>query len=107
MTDKEAFACGTPWCGKEQMETNCMVPLKAIVLMERGDDNSIREISFGDAFAFLLQQTYQPDEPEAMRKTLKLFAQLKDRVKFYRFVFNNMKEDCFNVAYNALMGGDE
>ncbi len=104
ITDKEAIACGTPWCGKEKMGTNCMVPLKAIVLMKRGDNNEIKEISFSEAFTFLLQQTYQPDGVENMKKTLGLFSQLKNKVKFYEFIFNNMKEDCFNVAHEALIG---
>ena len=105
--DDEIIACGTPWCGKENMGTNKMAPLKAIVLMERGDNNEIHEITFGDAFTFLLQQTYQPAGAEDMKKTLRLFSQLKGRVKIYKFVFNNMKDDCFDVAYNALMGDNK
>lgn len=104
ITENEAIACGTPWCGKEKMGTNCMIPLKAIVLMKRGNDNEIREISFSEAFTFLIQQTYQPDGVENMKKTLRLFSQLKSRVRFYEFIFNNMKDDCFNVAYEALTG---
>lgn len=101
--DDEIIACGTPWCGKEHMGANKMAPLKAIVLMERGDNNEIHEITFGEAFTFLLQQTYQPAGAENMKKTLRLFSQLKGRVKMYKFMFNNMKDDCFDVAYNALM----
>ena len=105
ITDTEAIACGTPWRGKEQMGTNSMVPLRAIVLMERGEENRMEEVSFMNAFTFLLQQTYQPKEKEAMKKTLRLFSQLKGKVRFYRFVFNNMKEDSFDVSYRALTGG--
>ena len=104
ITDREAIVCGTPWCGKERMGNNTMVPLKAVVLMERGEDNTIREISFGEAFPFLLQQTYQMDDAEMTRKVLALLSQLKGRMLFYRFIFNNMKDDAFSVAYNVLMG---
>lgn len=100
----QIIACGTPWCGKENMGTNTKAPLKAIVLMERGEDNEIHEITFGQAFNFLLQQTYQPDGAENLKKTLKLFSQLKGRVKFYHFAFNNMKDDCFDIAYKTLTG---
>ena len=103
--DTEAVACGTPWCGKERMGTNTMVPLRAIVLMERGESNIIREISFGEAFSFLLYQTYRPGNPEKLKKTLALLSQLKNKVQFYRFVFNNMKDDCFDVAYSVLTKG--
>ena len=39
-----------------------------------------------------------------MRKTLELLKRLNGKVRFYRFRFNNMKEDAFRVAYNALTG---
>ena len=79
-----------------------MVPLKAIILMERGDNNNIEEIPFGMAFPFLLQQTYRPSDGEKIQKTLKLLVQLKGKVRFYRFIFNNLKEDAFDVAYHAV-----
>ncbi len=104
ITETEAIACGTPWCGKEHLERNCMVPLKAIALMERGENNEIHEISFRQAFPFLLQQTYAPTDTDKMKKTLKLLSMLKGRVKFYKYVFNNMKDDAFEVAYGAMKG---
>ena len=106
ITDDEALVYGTPWCGKEQMGKKCEVPLKAIVLMERGDNNKITEITFSQAFTGLLQQTYMPEDAGKMRKTLMLLSKLKGRVKFYKFVFNNMKEDAFIVAYNVLTEGN-
>ena len=32
----QPLVCGSPWAGKEDMYTNTMIPLKDIVLMERG-----------------------------------------------------------------------
>jgi len=80
------IACGTPWCGKEGWNTNTMVPLRAIFLLERSDErNSIEEISLGSAFPALLQQTYRPDESELMRKTLLLLKSLEGKVKIFKF----------------------
>ena len=107
IVEKGAIACGTPWCGKEGLGKNCLVPLKAIVLMERGENNKIKEISFNDAFNSLLRQVYMPENSEKMRKTLTLIAQLKEKVKFYKFTFNNMKEDTFIVAYKALTNNSQ
>ncbi len=81
----EVYACGTPWAGKEGWNTNTMVPLRAIFLLERAEEDSIEEISFSKAFFFLLQQTYHPSDPEAMRKTIQLLKALEGKVKFYRF----------------------
>ena len=104
ITDTQAIACGTPWCGKEGLGTNAMAPLKAIALMERGEENVMEQISFGQAFSFLLQQTYCPRSADQMRKTLSLLSAMRDKVRFYRFRFNNLKDDAFSVAYQALTG---
>lgn len=102
ITEDKAIACGTPWQGKEQLGTNCMIPLKAIVMMERGDNNTIEEIAFESALCFLIQQTYMPNNIEKKKKTLKLIGKLKGKVKFYKFIFNNMKDDAFEVSYRAI-----
>ena len=101
--DKLPLACGSPWAGKENMFTNAMVPLEAIIIMERAEDNHIVQITFADAFPSLFQQTYRPEDKEKMRYTLKLLQQLHSTVKFYRFKCNNYKDDCFEVAYDALV----
>lgn len=101
--DSQPLACGSPWAGKEKMFTNTMVPLKAIIFMERSEENTIHEISFAEAFPFLLKQTYRPDDEEKMKKTLKLLQKLNGFVKCYKFQCNNYKDDCFDVAYNALV----
>ena len=103
ITDSQAIACGTPWCGKEGWNTNTMVPLRAIFLLERADErekSSIEEISLGKAIPFLLQQTYCPEEPELMRKTLALLKSLEGKVKIYRFC-STQTEDSIRLAYET------
>lgn len=98
------FACGTPWCGNENMETNTMVPLKAIVYMERGKNNYIERLSLAQIYPFILQQTYLSANAEVAKKTLSLLLQLQKNVTFWHFQFNNYKSDCYDVAYRALTG---
>lgn len=97
------MVCGSPWAGKENMYTNAMVPLKSIILIERSEYNYIEQISFTEAFPFLLQQVFRPDEEEKARKTIRLMQHLHPAVSFWRFKCNNFKDDCFDVAYNALV----
>ena len=104
VNDSKVIACGTPWCGNEGYGINTMVPLKSIIIMERSDDNSIEEISFGQAYPSLLQQVYLPDDAKKARMELDLISQLFGKVRFFKFRFNNFKDDCFDVAYNALVG---
>lgn len=101
--DGSILTCGSPWAGKEMIYTNTMVPLKSIILMERAENNHIEQISFAEAFPTLLQQTYRPEDADKMCKTLRLMQRLPQTVTFWRFQCNNFKEDCFDVAYNALV----
>ena len=100
--DSQPLACGSPWAGKEGWFSNAMLPLKAIICMERAEENRIIEINFSEAFPFLLQQIYRPDDEEKMRKTIRLLQRLNGKVRFYKFQCNNYKDDCFEVAYSKL-----
>ena len=104
VSNHEIIVCGTPWRGKEKLGRNCMVPLKAIVIMERGENNNINEITFNEALTGLLKQTYMPDDAGKKSKTLQLLSKLNGRIKFYRYICNNMKEDAFDVAYQGIRG---
>ena len=87
VTENTVYAYGTPWCGKENWNTNTSVPLRAIFLLERvrdGEDNSITELQFSEAFPVLYRQTFRPDLPKARRKTLHLLLALSSKVKIYR-----------------------
>ena len=81
-------ACGTPWAGKEFMNTNVIVPLRAICLLERGQENSIEELPFLDVYVNLFQQIYRPVEAKAVRKTMELIRRMGESVRFYRLICN-------------------
>ena len=78
------IAFGTPWCGKEGWNTNTSVPLRAVFLLERGE-NAVRELGFAEAFPALLRQTYKPKEPDAKRETLRLLADMAGKVRVFSF----------------------
>ena len=40
-SDTQLMAFGTPWCGKEHWQTKTCTPLKALCLLERGEENAI------------------------------------------------------------------
>ena len=105
ITNTQAIACGTPWCGKEGWNTNTMVPLRAIFLLERageGETNSIEEIIMSKAFPFLLQQTYCPDNLDLLKKTLQLLKSLEGKVKIYKFR-SLPTEESVQLAYETAM----
>ena len=103
--DKDIMVCGSPWCGKEGLNTNIAVPLKAIILMERSKENSIIEISMKEALTELIRQVYRPSESDKMSKTLRLISLLEGKVKFYRYKFDNFAEDAFFISYRKIYLG--
>ena len=100
--EKNIMVYGSPWCGKEGMNTNAAVCLKAIVLMERSKENSIAEISMNEALVELIRQIYKPLDTIKMKKTLQLLSSLNGKVKFYKFKFNNFAEDAFSISYGTI-----
>ncbi len=100
VTESEVLACGSPWCGKEGINANIMVPLRAIFLLERSNEDSIEEIGFGEALAFLLKQTYMPPQAEALHDTFLLLKALANRVKIYRF-YSTPTRNAIRLAYKV------
>ena len=79
------------------------VPLKAICILERGEQNQIRQISKTDAYTMMLQQVYHPEQMEAMKKTLSLIDSIASHVGLYRLKCN-MELSAAEISYNAMKG---
>lgn len=99
---EKKFVYGTPWCGKERLHANMAVPLAGIISLERGENNSIKPISFREMLPVYFQQIYIPDKPEVAIHLYQLIGKLKD-IPCYRLVCN-MNEDSAVVAYRGLCG---
>lgn len=95
------FACGTPWCGKENMSTNTVVPLKAVVILRRGDSNAIRKVSPADQIVQILKQIYMPSGGEAPVKVMGMAERLMNSLAFYELSCN-MDDRAAAVSYEAL-----
>ena len=52
--------CGTPWSGKTSLNVNRKVPLKAIVFIERGQENRIHRMDTLDSYFNLSSQIARP-----------------------------------------------
>lgn len=95
------YASGTPWSGKERMQVNESVPVKAIVLLERGAHNEIAQISFKEALPVLLSQSYRNADKMHMIKTVELLERASQTIGFYRLKCN-MEDEAAFVAYNGI-----
>lgn len=94
-------AYGTPYNGKHRLGTNISVPLKALCILRRDNDNQIESITREQAYTMLLQQVYRPADMLKMAKTLELLDRFADSVKLYRLGCN-MDISAAMVAYEGM-----
>ena len=94
-------AYGTPYDGKHKLSNKIAVPLKAVCILERAEENSIVKITRSEAYPMLVQQAYRPADIAAMQKTLSLIDKMADSVELYRLGCN-MDPDAARVAYEGM-----
>lgn len=95
--------CGTPWDGKHRISTNCIVPLEAICILERGEKNEICAITPREALPVLMQQSHRSGDPTVIAKMMQVINKMSSRVRFYRLRCN-MDPEAAQVAYNGIFG---
>ena len=103
VTENGVTAYGTPWNGKHRLSTNIGVPLNAICVLERSDENHIQKVTAESVYNMLVQQVYRPQNPQKLLKTLQLIDVLADSVKLYRLGCN-MDISAAETAYNGMKG---
>ncbi|MBR1393089.1 MAG: hypothetical protein IJ561_04570 [Ruminococcus sp.] len=94
---------GTPYNGKHRLGENISMPQKAVCILERAKENTIRRIDKSEAYPMLIQQTYRPADGAALAKTLTLIDRLAEQVELYR-LGANMDISAAETAYNAMKG---
>ena len=94
-------AYGTPYDGKHKLSNKIAVPIKAVCILERAEENSIVKITRSEAYPMLVQQAYRPVDIAAMQKTLSLIDKMVDSVDLYRLGCN-MDPDAARVAYEGM-----
>ena len=94
---------GTPWDGKHRLSTNISVPLKAVCVLERSEENRIERVTADSVYDMLVQQVYRPQNPQRLLKTLQLIDVLSENASLYRLGCN-MDISAAETAYNAMKG---
>lgn len=95
--------CGTPWAGKEYWQRNISVPLGAICILHRGENDTIRRTSPGEQLTALLQQVYRPGAANALEQTLTLADRVFRSVPLY-VLSCTPTENAVRTAFPALTG---
>jgi hypothetical protein len=92
---------GTPCNGKHKIGNNISVPLKAICLLSRAEENTIRKITKSEALQELFKQSYHPEDNTARAKTMTLIDKMTDSVALWQFSCN-MDISAAELAYNTM-----
>jgi len=97
----EVFVCGSPGQGKENYGINEILPLAAVCILERADNNHIEEVALKNCFDSLINQTHIPDGNGNFAKAVGMVKQLSS-VELYRLGCN-MDDDAALVSYKAMV----
>lgn len=99
--DEKFYACGTPFSGKTDLNTNMKAPIKGICVLERGEDNKIFRIDAKEALPKILNQIYRPSDHTAMEKTLDILNNIFSNIPVYK-LFCNISMQAVEVSYSGM-----
>ena len=94
-------AFGTPWDGKHHLSSNSAVPVQAICILERGEQNRIWEMDARDAWPMLMQQSYRSGSPQKLAHTMNLLDQMAAKVNLYHMACN-MQISAAEMSYQKM-----
>lgn len=95
--------CSTPWAGKEGWQKNCIVPLKGICLLCRGEENKIERVDPKDCMRLIIQQIYLPRDKQALVLTLDLLDRILRMTPVY-LLHCDISEEAVRTSFEALTG---
>ncbi len=106
LIDGAPVVYGTPWCGKEGLNTNSSAILKNLCFIHRSEINETKEIDTDRAFTQLMSQIQLPDSPMETLSLMELVDKLLASCKKYD-IFCNMSIDSARIAYEVTSKGDK
>ncbi len=104
--DGQPYAYGTPWAGKEGLQTNARAPLSAVCFLSRGEENVVFPMQKEEVLLSLLPQIYIPKDGEGMGLCLEMLDKLIASTDFYK-VRCNMEPEAAAVCYRAIFGKEK
>lgn len=94
---------GSPWAGKELWQKNRSATLRAVCLITRGKENSIRRLDAAGCLDALMRQIYIPRNAESAQATLELTDALVRLVPVFELRCN-VSEEAVRCSFEALTG---
>ena len=101
--DGKVYVCGTPFSGKNDINTNIIVPLKGICVLKQAKENSIVKLRPIEATGILLEQTLRCNEADKMASLLSLLDTTLQLIPVYRLSCN-ISAEAVELSYKTLSG---
>ena len=103
VNDEDITIYSTPWNGKERRGNNNYAPLKGVIFLHRGIDNTYKIINNKeDIYIKLLSQVYLPREKAKREKALKLVDKILKNINFYE-INVNMDISSAKMTYERII----
>jgi len=99
--DNNFYLCGTPWAGTTGININKVVPLKALVFLERDKVNSITPLTPQEAIANFFEAIKSPLTDDMFGRVLDTLNILLKKVPVYKLKCN-MGPDAARVANDCI-----
>lgn len=93
---------GTPYAGKERIQTNTSAPVAGIIFLHQAKENTIERIDPSKAYPLLLNQTHRPADPQKLIQTMNLVGKLA-KLPVYEMGCN-ISMEAAQLAYQFLTG---
>lgn len=103
--DGKPIAFGTPWGGKEGLQTNTNIQLTDLCFIERSDVDSVSKMNVDEAVNRIMQQVLVPTDPVAAEKTLEIVDLIVSSCHLW-LIKCTPNVSAAKVGYKALFGED-
>ena len=105
MEDGKAYACGSPWAGASGDGKNAVVPLKAIVFLQQGEQNEISRLQTIQALQWLMGNVNKPVDKVLLDKLFTLIHLLLSDTPCY-LLKCRPDRDAVETVKNELFGNN-
>ncbi|MGN0362219.1 MAG: hypothetical protein ACI4ET_05195 [Bilifractor sp.] len=98
---RKAYVYGTPWDGKQHLNTNICLPVRAVCFLAKGEENRIRKLSYQEALKLTESQTFHAASWEHRKRNEMLSSMLLNMVPVYSLCCD-ISERAAVTAYEAM-----
>ena len=104
--EDKLFASGTPWSGKSEINENIIFPLRAIVSLKQGRENSIRSLTTIESVVKLLNETRKPVFEDLMNKHMEFINTIIKNIPIYELTCN-ISKDAVDLVKDTVFTQDK